>query len=92
VRILALLWRDAPLCVCEICDTLHLSQPLVSRHLKQMRETGAVQAEASGKWMLYKLDNTHRLYDCFEKLLEETAHTLPKRVICERREHRKNAE
>ena len=88
VRILALLWRDAPLCVCEICDTLQLSQPLVSRHLKQMRQVGAVQTEAAGKWMLYSLDKEHELYVCYETLLENIADSLPKRVQCQKREHK----
>lgn len=35
VKILSLLKRERELCVFEICDTLELSQPLVSRHLKR---------------------------------------------------------
>ena len=51
VKILALLQREKELCVCEICDTLELSQPLVSRHLKQMREANIVSAKKNGKWI-----------------------------------------
>ena len=55
VKIIALLKRDKELCVCEICDTLELSQPLVSRHLKQMRDAGVVSSKQSGKWKTYTL-------------------------------------
>jgi len=55
VNIIALLKRDSELCVCEICDTLELSQPLVSRHLKQMRKAGIVTSKQSGRWKTYQL-------------------------------------
>jgi len=57
VKIAALLQREGGVCVCEICDTLSLSQPLVSRHLRQMRQAGVVNAEHSGKWMVYFLNS-----------------------------------
>jgi len=52
LNILALVLRDKEVCVCEICDTLNLSQPLVSRHLKQMKEAKILQANQKGKWMV----------------------------------------
>ena len=36
VEIVALIRREGEVCVRELCDTLHLPQPLVSRHLKQL--------------------------------------------------------
>lgn len=66
VKILALLNRDTELCVCEICDTLSLSQPLVSRHLKQMRETNLVISKQSGKWKTYTLLENKLLEYLFE--------------------------
>ncbi|MBL1243300.1 MAG: ArsR family transcriptional regulator [Sulfurimonas sp.] len=51
VEILSLLKREHELCVFEICDTLELSQPLVSRHLKK-----------DGKWIIYKLAQDKTLH------------------------------
>ncbi|MDD2367701.1 MAG: metalloregulator ArsR/SmtB family transcription factor [Sulfuricurvum sp.] len=55
LKILILVLRDSKVCVCEICDTLELSQPLVSRHLKQMCEAGILESMQEGKWVIYSL-------------------------------------
>ena len=87
VRIAALLQREGALCVCAVCDTLSLSQPLVSRHLKQMREAGVVTVTQRGKWSLYSIDTTHALYDLCRALLDEVASQLPQTVECARLSH-----
>ena len=79
VKILALLKRDKELCVCELCDTLSLSQPLVSRHLKQMKEVSVVKSRQSGKWMIYSLDS-NELLDSLLTRVEVS--TLPKLISC----------
>jgi len=81
VKIVALMQREKELCVCEICDTLSLSQPLVSRHLKLMREAELVQTRQSGKWMIYSLMHNKTLNCLLEDMQEEFA-TLPKVVAC----------
>ena len=83
VKIIALMQREKELCVCEICDTLALSQPLVSRHLKMMREAELVKTKQSGKWMIYSLTQNKMLNCLLEDLQEEFA-TLPKVVACSR--------
>ena len=81
VSILALLQRDKELCVCEICDTLELSQPLVSRHLKQIREAGLVIAKQSGKWKTYKLTPNETLLFLLHNIQKEDKN-LPKLIKC----------
>jgi ArsR family transcriptional regulator len=81
VKILGLMRREKELCVCEICDTLELSQPLVSRHLKQMREADIVQTKQNGKWMLYSL-REHQVIDCLLDTIQEEIVQLPKTVSC----------
>jgi ArsR family transcriptional regulator len=81
VKILALLKREAKLCVCEICDTLKLSQPLVSRHLKQMREAGIVKATQNKKWMLYSLQES-KILECFFKNIQDEIKKLPTLIVC----------
>jgi ArsR family transcriptional regulator len=43
--------RDAS-CVCEF-DSLGLSQPTISHHLKVLREAGIVASERQGLWAYY---------------------------------------
>ena len=83
LKIIALMQREKELCVCEICDTLVLSQPLVSRHLKLMREGELVQTEQSGKWMIYSLTQ-NKILNCLLENVQEEFATLPKVVACAR--------
>ncbi|MCF6243779.1 MAG: metalloregulator ArsR/SmtB family transcription factor [Sulfurovum sp.] len=53
VKIVTLIQRDKKVCVCEICDTLALSQPLVSRHLKQLKNANVLDSYKEGKWVMY---------------------------------------
>jgi ArsR family transcriptional regulator len=55
LRSLMLLNNEGELCVCEITHALGLSQPKISRHLAQMRETNIVQARREGIWIYYSL-------------------------------------
>jgi len=81
--ILALILRDKQVCVCEICDTLNLSQPLVSRHLKQMREAGVLQSSQEGKWVVYSLgQDIDSILECWIKEIKKYTSSLPKLVAC----------
>ena len=81
VKIIALMQREKELCVCEICDTLELSQPLVSRHLKQMREAKLVQTRKDGKWMVYSL-SSDKIPACFYDIMQKEAELLPVKISC----------
>lgn len=52
---LLLLQREGQLCVCELVEALEQSQPLVSRHLRQLRDLGLVEDERRGQWVHYRL-------------------------------------
>ncbi|MFU8848896.1 MAG: ArsR/SmtB family transcription factor [Opitutales bacterium] len=54
LRILNLL-LDGPLCVCHLAAVLELEQPKISRHLKALRESGAVATERCYNWTIYRL-------------------------------------
>lgn len=84
VKIITLLYREKKLCVCEICDTLQLSQPLVSRHLKQMRESSLVKTEQKGKWIIYSLQ-TNKTLACLLGTLQEEIDKLPTIIPCTKR-------
>ena len=81
VKILALLYREKELCVCELCDTLKLSQPLVSRHLKQMRELDFVQTHKEGKWIVYSLQKNQNLLYLLQSIQSDIL-DLPSIVSC----------
>jgi ArsR family transcriptional regulator len=56
LRAVMLLLDEAELCVCELTHALQVSQPKVSRHLAQLRETGLLRARREGQWMYYRID------------------------------------
>jgi ArsR family transcriptional regulator, arsenate/arsenite/antimonite-responsive transcriptional repressor len=49
---------DDELCVCHLVDDLGLAQPLVSHHLKVLRDAGLVTSERFKQWAYYRLDPT----------------------------------
>ena len=55
LRIVALLAAEEELCVCELTYALNLSQPMISRHLANLRATGLVSDRREGKWIHYRL-------------------------------------
>jgi ArsR family transcriptional regulator len=55
LRILHLL-VGSEVCVCDLASQLDITQPLLSFHLKTLREVGLVQARREGRWMHYSID------------------------------------
>jgi ArsR family transcriptional regulator, arsenate/arsenite/antimonite-responsive transcriptional repressor len=43
-------------CACELVESLGLSQPTVSHHLKVMYEAGLLTKERRGTWIYYRID------------------------------------
>lgn len=48
--------KDGEICVCDLTETLGLSQPTVSHHLKVLTEAGIVHREQRGTWAWYSLE------------------------------------
>ncbi|GIG63029.1 transcriptional regulator [Longispora fulva] len=42
-------------CVCDISDTIDLSGPTISHHLKVLREAGLIDGERRGTWVYYRV-------------------------------------
>ena len=53
-RIVELLGNEE-LCVCHLVDELGVAQPLVSHHLRVLREVGLVESEKWRYWTYYRL-------------------------------------
>jgi ArsR family transcriptional regulator len=54
LRILGLL-LTGEVCVCDIHESLHVSQPKASRHLAYLRRAGLVDTRRDGLWIHYRL-------------------------------------
>ena len=61
LTILCLL-RDQPLCVCVINRFMKLSGSRLSYHLNILKESGLIDGEYHGNWIIYSITDTGRLY------------------------------
>lgn len=64
LRILTLL-RNGELCVCDITETLEMTQPNISFHLSMLKEAGIIKVRKNGRWIHYSLDES----DMFTRFL-----------------------
>jgi ArsR family transcriptional regulator len=65
--------------VTELCNELEMSQPLVSRHLKVLRERGMVTTERRGTLVVYSLGDK-RLIEALDLLRAVMHDNLTKRA------------
>jgi len=70
---------QGPRNVTELCNELSISQPLVSRHLKVLRERGMVSAERHGAVVIYRLGD-ERLVQALDLLRAVMRDILAKRA------------
>ncbi len=71
LRCLVLLQTQGELCVCELTHALNLSQPMISRHLALLRDSGLVEDRRAGQWIYYQINRT--LPDWVHAILKTTA-------------------
>lgn len=57
IRLLCMLAIEE-MCVCELADTLKMSQPAISHHLRLLRQSGVVKYKKSGKRVIYYISDT----------------------------------
>ena len=79
LEILAFL-RDGEKCVCEIVPHLNLIQPVVSRHLKILKDAGIVRCRKDGTKRMYSIVD-HRIYNAVDDLTPELVSTLAKEIF-----------
>jgi len=56
LRCLMLMQLQGELCVCELIHALNLSQPMISRHLALLRDSGLVSDRRAGQWIYYSIN------------------------------------
>jgi DNA-binding transcriptional ArsR family regulator len=71
LRILLLLMKSE-LCVCEIFETLDMSQPRVSQQLSILKQSKLIKDRRVGKWIYYKIDE-----NMYTKPLKEILPLIP---------------
>ena len=54
--------KDQPLCVCVINRFTRISGSKLSYHLNILKESGLVESEYQGNWIIYSLTNSGREY------------------------------
>ncbi len=72
--------RDEEKCVCEIVPHLNLIQPLVSRHLKILKDAGIIKCRKDGTKRMYSIVDL-RILNVVDALTSELVDTLTKEII-----------
>ena len=86
LRILHLL-KDGELCVCDIADTLKMTQPNSSFHVGMLREAGLIKDRKNGRWIHYSIDDSDMfkrflLLGIFERVQDTKLPPVKKRRKC----------
>ncbi len=58
LKIITFLKSGKEHCACQILETLTISQPTLSYHMKILLEAGLIHARKQGTWMWYTLDKS----------------------------------
>jgi DNA-binding transcriptional ArsR family regulator len=72
--------RDGEKCVCEIVPHLNLIQPLVSRHLKILKDVGIVRCRKDGTKRMYSVVDA-KIYNVVDALTSDLVNALTKEVF-----------
>ena len=72
--------RNGEKCVCEIVPHLNLIQPLVSRHLKILKDAGIVRCRKDGTKRMYSIVDT-RIFAVVDALSAELLKALAKEAF-----------
>jgi DNA-binding transcriptional ArsR family regulator len=72
--------RDGEKCVCEIVPHLNLIQPLVSRHLKILKDAGIIRCRKEGTKRMYSIVDS-RIFNVVDALTSDLIGKLTKEVF-----------
>ncbi len=72
--------RSGEKCVCEIVPHLKLIQPLVSRHLKVLKDVGIIRCRKDGTKRMYSITDD-RIYNVLDALNPDLVNTLTNEVF-----------
>jgi ArsR family transcriptional regulator len=72
--------RDGEKCVCEIIPHVKCIQPVVSRHLKILKDSGIVIDRKVGNRRLYSITDP-QIFRIIDEVTPELTNTFTKRII-----------
>jgi DNA-binding transcriptional ArsR family regulator len=72
--------RQGEKCVCEIVPHLNLIQPLVSRHIRILKDAGIIRCRKDGTKRFYSIVDM-RIYDTIDSLTIELTKALIKEAF-----------
>jgi len=72
--------REGERCVCEIIPHVESIQPLVSRHLKILKDCGLVKDRKDGNRRLYSVTDP-KIFAILDAITPELANSLSRRII-----------
>jgi DNA-binding transcriptional ArsR family regulator len=72
--------RDGEKCVCEIVPRLDLMQPVISRHLKILKDSGLVLIRKDGNKRFYSITNPE-IYTIIDDVTPDLAKVLSKKIM-----------
>ena len=72
--------RDGEKCVCEITPHVKLIQPVVSRHLKILKECGIIADRKEGNRRLYSITD-QQIFKIIDNLTPELVHTFTTKML-----------
>jgi len=72
--------RDGERCVCEIIPHVDIAQPLVSRHLKILRDSGLVRVRKEGNRRYYSVTDP-KIFKIIDAITPNLALSLSKVII-----------
>ncbi|MCW3994626.1 MAG: metalloregulator ArsR/SmtB family transcription factor [Candidatus Bathyarchaeota archaeon] len=72
--------RDGEKCVCEIIPHLKLIQPVVSRHLKILKDSGLVKDRKDGNRRMYSITN-QKIFTVIDDVTPELIDAFTTRIF-----------
>ncbi len=86
LRILRLLEKEE-LCVCDITESLNMTQPNISFHLGMLKEAGLIKDRKNGRWVHYSLNESDMftrflLMGIFENMDDKAAEKIIRSKKC----------
>ncbi len=72
--------RDGEKCVCEIVPHLDLIQPLVSRHLKILKDAGIVRCRKDGTKRMYSIVD-QKIYGIVDSVTPDLVEALRNEIL-----------
>jgi ArsR family transcriptional regulator len=74
--------RDGEKCVCEIIPHVNLIQPVVSRHLKILKDCGIIRSRKDGNKRLYTITD-HRIFQITDAITPELVDMLTEKILAQ---------